>query len=180
MPEEQARQAGPHGLGRLDREGLLPEGEDDAPHQTDDAWRLGDHESDDDVPDTGLGEGHERDRQEQVWQGHDPVHRPHDDIVQPPDEPAHQTDGEPDDRGDRRHHEADDKRDAGAVDHPAVGVAPVHVGPEPAARSPGAFEALHGVHVHRIDRPKDGGQEGQRRNEAEQGGPRRPGWGCAG
>src|SRR5260370_641219 len=109
----------------------LARGEEDAAHQARHPRHLGDGDREDDVLDAGAGQRHQRDRDQDRGDRHQPVHDPHDDRIDPAGEPGDDPDQEAEPGAERGDADPDDQRHAGAVDRPAVDVAAQHVGAEP-------------------------------------------------
>ena len=85
-----------------------------------------------------------RDREQDGRDRHQPVHDAHDDGVEPAEVAGEQADEQADGDADQRHRDADQERDARAVDHAAVDVAAEAVGAEHGDH----LDALAGVGPH--------------------------------
>ena len=111
--------------------GLRPDRQHHGAHHAHDARHLGDDDGDDHDPEARPRQRDERDGEQDRRDRHDAVHGAHDDAVHAPEIAAEQPDGQADQARDRRHRQADDQRDAGAVDSAREHVPAVLVGAEP-------------------------------------------------
>ena len=82
---------------------------------------------------TGSEQRHERDGEQDRGDRHEPVHQAHDDPVERAHVAGDEADDEADGDADRGHGDADEERDAAAVDDAAVDVAAEAVGAHPVA-----------------------------------------------
>ena len=102
-------------------------------------------DGDDRVLDARAESRHERQREDEPREGEEHVGHPHEDRVDPAAEIAGGRADEKADRRDDHHDEADDhQRDARAVEHARVDVAPELVRPEPVTARSGAAGARRG------------------------------------
>ena len=148
---------------------LLAQAQHEAAHQAHDARHFGERDGDDHVADARLGQRHQRDGEQHRGNRHQAVHHAHHDGVEPADEAGDEPDREPDASRERRDRNADDERDARAVDDAAVDVAPEHVGAEPVLAPTAASDAGSAQTRLRVDRAEPGRQHRDRR-------PSRRGW----
>ncbi len=169
--QERGRRAGHDG--GLDI-GLLAHREHDRAHQPHHARDFRHRDRDDHAQQTGAEQGHDRDREQDGGDRHQPVHQPHHHHVEPADVAGNQADHEPDGDADQRDREADEERDAGAIDHAAVDVAAEAVGAHAVLEHRGAavvvadrlLVARHAVAERRIDLGRVLGAE-ERRDESD-------------
>ena len=143
----------------------------DAAHQADHPRHLGDGDRQNDVGDAGLGQRDQRDREQDRGHRHHAVHDAHDDRVDDPAVAGDQADDEADQRAEDGDADADDQRDAAAVDGAAVDVAAEAVGAEP-VRLARRLEALHRIEAERVDGAEPGCGESDERHQGEDREPR--------
>ncbi len=116
--------------------------------------------------------GHESDGEEDGGDRHDAVHHTHDHRIGSADEAGDEADGEPADGGEDGHREADDQRDAGAIEDTRIDVAAEHVGAEPELRrrlagaQPGRDGGrIAGAEIGREDSHQEDGGENRRTDD---------------
>jgi hypothetical protein len=127
-------------------------------------------ETDDDVPEPEPHDGVDGERQEHEGKGELHVGDAHQHGLRPPAEEAGDEAEQPaDHRGQQHRAEADEERDAGAVEHARVEVAPELVRAEDVAGRARRLEARHEIALDRVVRRDqgrgEGGDQGHRRQE---------------
>src|SRR5438105_2314962 len=134
----------PHDLGQAgaDRDssfhiGFLARGQHDRPHQSRHHRDLRNGDGDQDGRQAGARQRDYGDREQDTRNRHRPAHDPHDHGVEPSEEAGKQADHEPDADAEYRSAQADQQRDASAIEDPRQHIAAVSVGAEEELRARG-------------------------------------------
>ena len=131
--------------------GFLARREHDRTHQPHHARHLGNGDRDQNGPDARPPKRHDGNRQKDVGNGHEPVHHPHQNRVEPPDIPRQEAQHQTGRNREHRRAQPHDKRNAPAVDDARKEIAAVGIGAQP-VKFARRFQALCGRQPHRVMR----------------------------